>query len=194
MGDQLTTSAEALRLFFTDDVYLVNDDAVLPVVVPAAAVPVVEQVTVKEIPVAVPVVDMTAVPEAAPVTFKYLGKNQKNVLILVHDVENEVSTERGRELLRNLVKAIQLTANDFALLNYTAYAGTKLDDFSSFFSSRLVLAFGVTPVQLGMEERAQHMLHRHGTMQLVFSGNLDQLAADQDGKKTLWGSLKQIQL
>ncbi len=197
MGDQLTTSAEALRLFFTDDVYLVNDDTALPAVALAAAMPVAEPVTAKEIPVAVPVVNMTAAPEVpatAPVTFKYLGKNQKNVLILVHDAQNEVSTERGRELLRNLVKAIQLTANDFALLNYAAHAGTKLDDFSGFFSSRLVLAFGVTPVQLGMEERAQNVLHMHGTMQLVFSGNLDQLAADQDGKKTLWESLKQIQL
>ena len=186
MGDQLTTSAEALRLFFTDDVYLVNDDAALPAVAPAAAVHVAEPVT--------PAAAVPEVPPAAPVTFKYLGKNQKNVLILVHDVENEVSTERGRELLRNLVKAIQLTANDFALLNYAAHTGVRLDDFSSFFSSRLVLAFGVTPLQLGMEERAQNVLHIHGTMQLVFSGNLDQLAADQDGKKTLWGSLKQIQL
>lgn len=186
MGDQLTTSAEALRLFFTDDVYLVNDDAAAAAVTPVAAVPVAE-----------PAVKAAAVPEVPPVpqiTFKYLGKNQKNVLILVHDLQHEVSTERGRELLRNLVKAIQLTANDFALLNYAAHEGVKLGDLSSFFSSRLVLAFGVTPVQLGMEERAQNVLHLHETIQLVFSGNLDQLAADQDGKKTLWGSLKQIQL
>jgi hypothetical protein len=191
MADQLTTSAEALRLFFTDDIYLVkNEDAEAFNITPRPE-PRVETLSQQALR------SVSAAPEqgyaSAPV-FKYLGKNQKNVLILVYDSENDVSSESGRELLRNLVKAMQLTANDFALLNYFNYNETKFEDLSTFFSSRLVLAFGVDPVQLGLNEQPRHSIGMHGDIQLVFSERLDLLAADQEGKKRLWGSLKQLKI
>lgn len=178
MGVQLTNSAEALRLFFTEDIYLVKNEEDTA----AATLPVTASVVHKEAETPVPMV------------FKYLGKNQKNVLILVNDLENEVSTERGRELLRNLVKALQLTANDFALLNFSSYKAVKFEELHRFFSSRLVLAFGVSALELGLEDLPLHMISTRGEVQLVFTGNLDLLSVDQAGKKTLWGSLKQINL
>ncbi|QNK62385.1 hypothetical protein H7F33_17860 [Pedobacter sp. PAMC26386] len=189
MGEQLTTSAEALRLFFTEDIYLVNNDNkilpdvpsdIRPAPVVLASVPVIEAV------VAVDVVE--------PVVFKYLGKNQKNILILVNDGQNEVSTDKGKELLRNIVKALQLTANDFALLNYATYRNTSLDTLKSHFNSKLIFAFGVTPSHLGMGEQSVNEIIMYGGAQLIFSGNLDQLADDQTGKKTLWGSLKKLSI
>ena len=171
MGDQLTTSAEALRLFFNDDVYLVNTKEYLPAQTP-----------------------LPEVKTVIPVVFKYLGKNKKNILILVNDEENDVSTEKGRELLRNIVKSLQLTANDFALLNYSAYKNVAFEDLNDFFSCHLALIFGVMPSHLGLREHTQHMIHMKGKTQVVFSGNLNLLADDQGGKKALWGSLKQILL
>lgn len=222
MGDQITTSAEALRLFFTEDIYLVSNDeqvsqlpqnevgvvavpaikSVAPaedktITVPAIELPVSKETVVPEIVKTAPAAIKAEQPvtqDPAPVVFKYLGKNQKNVLILVNDLQNEVSTERGRELLRNLVKAIQLTANDFALLNYASCAETQFGALEKFFSSKLVMAFGVTPSQLGLADLSKNSLHIQGGIQLVFSGNLDELAEDQQGKKTLWGSLKQLSI
>lgn len=220
MGEQLTTSAEALRLFFTEDIYLVNnDDKIIaaaqpelklapvpvlenPVHVAANAVhvtadPIVEVVVpviaqqVSEIKIAVAEVKT---PAAEAVVFKYLGKNQKNILILVNDTVNEVSTDKGRELLRNIVKALQLTANDFALLNYAAYASTGFEEFRNFFKSNLVFAFGVTPLHLGLGEQPVNEIIMQGAAQLIFSGNLDQLADDQAGKKALWASLKKLSI
>ncbi|HEY0177505.1 MAG TPA: hypothetical protein VGC08_14075, partial [Pedobacter sp.] len=62
------------------------------------------------------------------------------------------------------------------------------------FSCKLVLSFGAHPLQLGLEDCEPHKISIKGPAQLVFSGDLDALAEDQQGKKTLWGSLKQIQL
>ncbi|MBB6500264.1 hypothetical protein [Pedobacter cryoconitis] len=173
MGEQLTTSAEALRLFFTEDIYLIHSEENI-------------------------LSDAPALPEPAPAaqvkSFKYLGKNQKNILILVNDGQHEVSTEKGRELLRNIVKAIQLTANDFALLNYAAYANTDLETLKNFFSSNVVFAFGVSPLALGIDEQPMNVIISQGKTQLVFSGNLDGLADDQAGKKMLWGSLKKLSI
>jgi len=190
MGDQLTTSAAALRMFFTDDIYLVGGDEQLAVaeqpapslIPPPAPLPIFEKV-------------VTPVLEIAPAaSFNYLGKNQKNVLILVKDDQNDVSTERGRELLRNIVKALQLTANDFALLNYHAYQDQHFPALKEFFASKLVMAFGVTPVQLGLAEHPANTIVMEGAVQVVFSQNLDMLSDNQNEKKALWGSMKKIRL
>ena len=176
MGDQITTSAEALRMFFNDDVYLVSAKEPIPVAAP------------------LPIAALPEVKKAAPVAYKYLGKNEKNILILVNDAANDVSTEKGRELLRNIVKALQLTANDFALLNYAGCENAAIAELTSFFSSKLSLVFGVKPSQLGLGDHAPYVIHQAGATQLIFSGNLDLLADDQQGKKTLWGSLKQLSI
>ena len=226
MADQLTTSAEGLRLFFTDDIYLIRGDenvelagqpvgvsaeqiAVIPesqpIVMPASepAAKAAEPSVVMPAgqPVSLPVPEAVAAPVSMPAkeavipaAFKYLGKNQKNVLILVNDTQNEVSTEKGRELLRNIVKALQLTANDFALLNYTSCAQAQFAALSAFFSSKLVLSFGVSASQLGLDEKPQNTIIMQEQIQLVFSRELDLLADDQNEKKALWGSLKKIQL
>jgi DNA polymerase III psi subunit len=206
MGEQLTTSAEALRLFFTEDIYLVNSDDKILSEIPAEAksAPVIETtVPVIEVgkPAVVPVIAVTelvkevvTIPATNAVVFKYLGKNLKNILILVNDDQNDVSTDKGKELLRNIVKALQLTANDFALLNYAAYMHTGFDELKSFFKSNLILSFGVTPSHLGMEEQPVNEIIMKDVAQLIFSANLDQLADDQAGKKTLWGSLKKLSI
>lgn len=243
MGVQLMDNAAALRMFFTDDIYLVGEDiiaapeavdtpavtetaaggelvvpppsVVIPVAPVVSAMPVIQETpAIPELPV-IPVVPVVAespvhaavvsdgpivaspiIPAAvlpSPV-FKYVGKNQKHVLILVNDMDNEVSTERGRELLRNIVKAIQLSASDFALVNYSAYQTAQFAEFNSFFSCRLVLAFGIAPLQIGLGDYPQHQLVMEGNVQMVFSENLDLLAVDQNGKKTLWGSLKKLSI
>jgi DNA polymerase III psi subunit len=251
MGDQLASGAEALRLFFTDDLFLVKEEEIVyetaaanPVkVMPAADAATAggrlaeEAVNVKttqsaaatNLPLVDASVETAGEPEIGKVTsmlniidhinggeavalvpagqkkadeaivtvppvFKYLGKNQKNVLILVNDQQNETSTERGRELLRNIVKALQLTASDFALLNYAAYEHTPLTALTDFFKSQLVLSFGVSAAELGLAVQGVNTLINKEGVQLIFSQNLDPLADSQADKKALWGSLKQIKL
>jgi len=216
MAVQLTAGAAALRLFFTEDIYLVDGEepaAVKPFEgIQAQAQPVLTAAQ-PETPAASALEDARPASPIAPVTpanpitpapsvaklkpvitaeFKYLGKNQKNVLILVNDAQHEVSTEQGRELLRKLVKAIDLTANDFALLNYSGYKGTDFSTLSTYFSSKLVLMFGVNPAEIGLHDLPQHEISVHNTIQLVYTTNLDELAADQQGKKVLWGSLQKL--
>lgn len=167
MANQLTSNAEALRLFFTEDIYLLPENKVADVVEK------IESVKVN-------------------IAFKYLGKNQRNILILVNDHQNDVSTEPGRELLRKLVKAIGLTANDFALVNYADYKEQKFDDFKAAFNCKLVLAFGVPAADLDLPQQIQHQLINYGDIKLVFTTNLADLDQDQTSKKLLWASLQQL--
>jgi len=200
MNTQLTSNAEALRLFFTDDVYLVNDQTqsitAEPVIITnrkvedttiVAPVAQVEQVT--------PVLSIVEEPKLVfekKVEFEYLGKNQKRILILVNDNTNKVSSVQGTELLRKLVKAIELTNNDFALVNYANYTNASFEDLKSFFKCELILSFGVAMRTLGLAEQPLHQLFVVDSVKFVFTKNLHDLDSDQVSKKILWGSLQQL--
>jgi len=199
MSDQITNNSAALRLFFTDDIYLLKEDT-------GAALPLAELPTTKAEPVVtaeIPVLISIPEPletvaanqvEEEPVSFRFVGKNLRNILILVHDVENDVSTDVGKELLRNIVKAIGLTGNDFALLNYAGYPRTTFSQLKASLNSSTLFSFGVTPEQLGLPVMAQHTVVHYEGVKMIFSNDLHQLSSDQLGKKTLWGSLKLMNL
>ncbi len=138
-----------------------------------------------------------AIESAAIITqkeFNYLGKNKRHVLILVNDSLNEVSTPEGNALLRNLCKAINLTAADFALVNYANYPNASYQDLSTYFKSTLILAFGVNPCQLGLASLIANQLHILETAKLIFTTNLNDLAKNLDHKKKLWEILKGIEI
>lgn len=194
MANQLTSNAEALRLFFTDEVFLVKDAPQATYVEPVAAV---KPTTAEPLPSIQVTSAETPQREklqqvAKSWEFSFLGKNQKRILILVNDADNPVSTKEGTELLRNLVKAIGLTNNDFALVNYAPYDGAKFNDLQQFFKPELVLSFGVGHSQLDLSAQPLHQLSLLETTKLIFTHNLSVLHQDHQSKKVLWSALQQI--
>ncbi|MES2458502.1 MAG: hypothetical protein V4594_23315 [Bacteroidota bacterium] len=205
MERQLTADEKALPLFFTDDVYLVAEAEPIaaqqistensPVNASAIAVeqPIAPQPTiVLEEVVLQPVAPSQ--PVAPPTVYKFLGNNKRNILILVNDAAHDVSDEKGRELLRKIVKSVNLTAADFALLNYAGYHNTSFAQLKQYFSCAFVFAFGVSPQHLGMDNHPQNKVVTIGSVKLIFSAELRKLEEDMEAKKTLWGSLKQMGL
>lgn len=189
MVSQLSTNGEALRLFFTEDIYLVEE--------PAASEPLVGKVSA-----AVQVPQVNTEPEAIAeavvayekIEFKFLGKNKRNILILVNDDQYEVSNETGRELLRKIVKSVNLMADDFALLNYARYSGTSFVQLATYFNTAVVLAFGVSPSALALAGHPENTIVNEGAVKLVFSAVLPQLDEDVAGKKALWACLQNLGL
>ena len=113
---------------------------------------------------------------------------------MVNDPDNDVSTPQGRELLRKLVKAIGLTANDFALVNYANYPSEKYEDLSTFFNCKLMIAFGVGSDDLGLPTEPLHQLVQHKGVTHIFAKNLKDLDTDVASKKLLWANLQQLKV
>ncbi|RYD71138.1 MAG: hypothetical protein EOP55_21080 [Sphingobacteriales bacterium] len=127
-----------------------------------------------------------------PKNFKYLGGNKKSVLILVNDQLNEVSTEQGRDLLRKIVKAVDLGTPDFAIVNYAQYRGTDYLEFHAFFKPVTMLSFGVEITDLKLNMVWQNEIINHGNTKIIFAPNLHQLDSDLTAKKLLWANLQKI--
>lgn len=193
MTEQHTTNHQALKLFFTDDIYLIpGEENNFPVTAQQKAVDIQQQAAAPVLSSS-PEVQQEA-PQKKERSFSYLGKNSRNILILVKDEKYPVSTEEGRELLRKIVKAIDLSANDFALVNCAAYADTDFNELKAFFAPVLLLSFGPGPVSIGLKEQEQNSLCMQEGIQLVFSSDLHDLSSDMNGKKALWNTLKKLSL
>ncbi|MDR6784154.1 hypothetical protein ABIE26_002457 [Pedobacter africanus] len=189
MNSPLTADTTALHLFFTDDVYLVNEPGLqLDAVGATPEITPLQQESPKQTS------SSANAPVQEPLAFKFLGKNQRNILILVNDVQNEVSDEAGRELLRKIVKSVNLTANDFALLNYAGYSGVNFKQLLEYFSCNLVFAFGVKPAQLALTEYPQNTIVNEGSVRLIFAHELRNLDQSPAEKKALWASLQNLGL
>jgi len=203
-SNQLITNEEALRLFFNDDVYLVGD---IPIVessgkisnenidnTPANTYDTQSKPAQQIHEISIPKLEEPKQIAPKRFDFKHLGKNEKGILILVNDHQNPVSTTEGRELLRKLVLSINLKNADFALLNYAAYTEAKFEHLHSFFSCKMVFAFGVAPTTLGLDEMQLHQLHELNNIKFIFTHNLHDLDSDIPSKKILWATLKTLTL
>lgn len=216
MESQVTNNANALRLFFTDDVFLVEDKSV-KIVLPAVAEVVYETVSIPKVETkeSTVVVENTIIPAEKPLipsesyaqkseilpvveeplqpkAFKFLGGNKKSVLILVNDGTYDVSTEQGRELLRKIVKAVDLATPDFALLNYANYQGVTYAELHQFFKPQIMLSFGVEASHLKLNLTWAGEIILHETTRIIFAPNLHPLDSDLSAKKSLWGNLQKI--
>ena len=203
-SNQLITNAEALRLFFNDDVYLTGDITALQTqaIREAEQLPTLAEKQsigtsktpenpVEKVTISSQLEEPTAA-YSASFDFKYLGKNEKAILILVNDPQNAVSTSQGTELLRKLVLSINLKNADFALLNYANYTTAKFEHLHSFFACKMVISFGVPPLTLGLSEQLRHQLHIINDIKMIFTHNLHDLDTDTPAKKALWGTLKNL--
>ncbi|GGI22281.1 hypothetical protein [Pedobacter mendelii] len=216
MESQVTNNANALRLFFTEDVFLVEDNTV-KIGVPANNEAVSSENMVEIVAVEKPVESIKILPlddekpklsvnnysenveillvAEEPIqskVFKFLGGNGKSVLILVNDSVNDVSTEQGRELLRKIVKAIDLSTPDFALLNYANHSGTDYAELKQFFRPQLMLAFGVETNHLKLNFVWENDILIHEKTRMIFAPNLHDLDGNLAEKKALWAHLQKI--
>ncbi|WP_129716080.1 hypothetical protein [Pedobacter sp. SYP-B3415] len=214
METQLSTDPAALALFFTEEIFVVEDPAAAPAIasattpadaasaVPAETVPAPAAQPVIAVPEvlaqsSVPAMPVTgkalpATEKAEPRSFPFVGRNARNVVILVNDPVNDVSTEAGRELLRKIVKSVNLSGNDFALVNHARHPEAVFADYASFFANCQFLVFGVTADALQIPAQT---LHQHSQVLghgIVLTAELDALNGDNTAKKELWGTLQKL--
>ncbi len=180
MVNQLTSNEEVLRLFFSEPIFLT----------PGEAPTLLQKDTTQEDPAEAnsSATELTS----SELTFNYLGQNRNHILILVNDSQEQVSNEPGRLLLRNMLKALKWTADDFALLNYASYQQVQYAQLYGFFHCRTLLAFGVGHEELGLENQVFYEWGKVNQSQILYAENLSALHLKEDAKKRLWNSLKQL--
>lgn len=141
-----------------------------------------------------------AVPKAVPATnnetgaqWKFLGNNQRNILIVVDHNNILHLPDEDLSFLTNMLTACKLGLGDIALLNFDHCRETGGPAILKHFKSRTVLLFGIEPINFGLPVSFPPFQVQNVTnVQYLFAPALAELAGDKLLKSKLWVCLQKV--
>jgi hypothetical protein len=123
---------------------------------------------------------------------KYLGKNLKGIVLLVHDKSALHLAETQMEFLIKVIAACQLTMDDCAVVNLAHQAGDYLA-LETQLNATSVIMMGVTPQQINLPLAfPQYQVQAYRNTRFVCSQPIAMLMTDVEEKRKFWTTLKSI--
>lgn len=125
--------------------------------------------------------------------WKYLGNNQRNILIVVN-YDNAVHLpDEELNFLTNMLSACKLSLGDVAIVNKYNYKEASYKDFLAEFKSKVVFLFGVEPFVFKLPVsfpyfQVQTVAH----CTFLYTPALEEQRKDALLKSKLWVSLRTI--
>ena len=124
---------------------------------------------------------------------KYLGKNNRHILILVNEKEHKFLGDDELSFLMNILNACNVTMADAALVNAYADENVVYENLQKFFEPTTILFIGTEPQALGFPVQIpMYQVQAYNKQQYLCTPSLQKLSADKEEKKQLWVALKKI--
>jgi hypothetical protein len=148
-----------------------------------------EQPASKEIPP----LSESKLDSTAPQSLKYLGNNQKRILILVAHESVPFLPDVELTFLANILSACKLSLADIAIVNYHNKDHGYLQQAISQLNPVQVLLFGIAPLSAGLPMNfPMFQLQPYDQRTYLYSPTLPELESDKVLKIKLWNCLKTL--
>lgn len=161
-----------LKLFFEEEIYLIDDKSVDNKLQIKTALP--QPVEVNE-------------PEPTPLALNYKGGNAKGIAIVINDDSNEFLNSTDESLLLNILKAIGLSLDDVAIINQH----NSTENWQEQIEFTKAIIFGILPSAYDIVSDNYHILLKN-EVNWLFSDSLFSLGANRELKGKLWGKLQEL--
>jgi DNA polymerase III psi subunit len=161
---------QAFRFIMQDEIYLLDNDKIVSAL-PAAEGPIVK---------------------TPDIAFNYLGKNNKNFLILVNYAGDDTIPAAHLTALENILKRMNLSIDDVAILNTHAYTPLSLEMLGAHFkySKLLVMGNNALPVDIGALTLNQPK--KESGYAVLYSFSFDEMMESNEHKKAFWEQMKTL--
>jgi DNA polymerase III psi subunit len=124
-------------------------------------------------------------------TISHLGKNEKNVLVVVDAPGTAFLPDADLNLLVKILTACNLSLADVALVNYHTNTGINYESLMEKFEPVSIFLFGVLPADLQFPLHFPYFqLQLYNNQTYISAPALNQLAINNEQKKELWACLK----
>jgi hypothetical protein len=122
---------------------------------------------------------------------KYLGKNAKNILIVVDEKEHAFLGDDELSFLMNILNACTVSMQDVALVNASNNDEVVYENLNAQFEPRIVMFLGTGPQLLNFPVQIpQYKIQAYNNQQYLCAPSLQKLSSDKEEKKKLWMVLK----
>lgn len=123
---------------------------------------------------------------------RYLGKNEKQVVIVVNEPDAAFINDVDLQLLTGILNACKLTLADTAIINIYRKSITYFD-IQQELKPATILLFGIDQQRLELPLHfPEFQVQKYDDQQLLAAPSLHNLAMDVPSKKILWTSLQNI--
>lgn len=124
----------------------------------------------------------------------YQGENQKQIVILLSSEKALFKDKNEEALLKNILKSVNLTFKDVALLNPQHIPkNIDIEILTSKIDVNFLISFGVSPELLFPNRTVvNHEVMQRNNIKVLFTYGLDELHDNRDKKISLWNNLKKL--
>lgn len=124
---------------------------------------------------------------------KYLGKNAKNIVLLVRYASVPFLPDEELNFLTSILSACKLSLADVAVVNIHSLEENEVETALQPLEPRDVLLFGITPLSIDLPINfPQFQLQRFNNRTYLHSPDLQELANNKNLKLQLWSCLKNL--
>ena len=125
--------------------------------------------------------------------WRYLGNNEKNILIVVNYDSTVHLPDEELRFLTNMLAACKLSLGDVAIVNRNNYKEIGYKDFLTHFKCRIVFLLGVEPIVFGLPVSFPFFqVQSVANCTFLYTPALEENRSDNLLKSKLWVSLRNI--
>jgi hypothetical protein len=122
-----------------------------------------------------------------------LGKNAKNIVLLVSNDTVPFLQDDELSFLTNILSACKLSLVDVAIVNIHSVKKDEVETLIEPLAPKHVLLFGIAPLSIDLPINfPQFQLQPFNKRTYLYSPDLKSLEANKDLKLKLWNSLKSL--
>jgi DNA polymerase III psi subunit len=131
--------------------------------------------------------------KSASALLNILGKNLKNIILIVRNNESAFLTDDDLNFLLGILSACKLNMDDVAVLNLAKNKNAEYETIAKELNAEKVFLFGVDPGDINLPLAFPHYQAQQFKNQLYLSApSLSDLQHDKTEKTKLWTCLKKI--
>ncbi len=193
MNNLQTQDPIALSLLINEDIYQLNtpilavsDEPLLPLTVekPAEVTP---SIPPKTQPTAIPTLTQNN-----KLNYKYIGDNNKSVLILVNETDFDILNNADMLALNKLLDARKLEQKDVAILNIQKNTHINFSELKEFFGFNKLLLFGINPKDLEITGIVANQICNFEGIPILGTWHIKLMQLDEKKKITFWAEFKKL--
>jgi hypothetical protein len=126
-------------------------------------------------------------------SIKYLGKNNRHILIVVNEKDHKFLGDDDLSFLLNILSACKLTMADAVLVNSYDNDNIVYEKLIKTFTPSFILFIGAEPQALGFPVQIpMYQVQGYNKQKYLCAPSLQKLSADKEEKKQLWVALQKI--
>ena len=124
---------------------------------------------------------------------KYLGKNEKYILLLVNRETHAFLDDEALNFLMSILNACKLSMQDVALVNVHNDENAIFEKLNNQFNPINIVFFDTAPHLLNFPIKIPlYKIQKYNNQQYLCAASLASLSQNKEEKKQLWGCLKDM--